>query len=223
MKLNPSSQNPLVRRRFLKTSVGIVAGLSALPQLVLAATAPDPVVESVHVFGPRAGYAPQVSILVSMMNWMRGTMLRSVKGMSQTDLDYLFDAKSNTIGAMLMHLAATDVVYQDLTFNNLKDFSDANKAKWGVAMNLGEPARQQIKGNNLDYYVNALTEVRQKTLDELKHRDDTWLMAVDPHFFANQPTNNYCKWFHVVEHESNHNGQIKWIRGRLPGAPASKD
>lgn len=37
------------------------------------------------------------------------------------------------------------------------------------------------------------------------------------------PTNNYCKWFHVCEHESNHNGQIKFLKSRLPGAkPASE-
>ena len=32
------------------------------------------------------------------------------------------------------------------------------------------------------------------------------------------PTNNYCKWFHVCEHEANHNGQIKFLKGRVPGA-----
>jgi hypothetical protein len=30
------------------------------------------------------------------------------------------------------------------------------------------------------------------------------------------PTNDYCKWFHVCEHESNDDAQIKWIRNRLP-------
>jgi hypothetical protein len=30
-------------------------------------------------------------------------------------------------------------------------------------------------------------------------------------------TNDYRKWFHVREHESNHNGQIKFLAKRLPG------
>ena len=30
--------------------------------------------------------------------------------------------------------------------------------------------------------------------------------------------NNYAKWFHVAEHESNHDGQIKFLKRRLPGA-----
>lgn len=85
-------------------------------------------------------------------------------------------------------------------------------------MNLGEAGRKTIKGNNLTYYLDILKETREKTLNEFRKRDDTWLMSVDPKFFGGQPTNNYCKWFHVCEHESNHNGQIKWIRGRLPGA-----
>jgi hypothetical protein len=84
-------------------------------------------------------------------------------------------------------------------------------------MKLGEEGRKQIKGNNLDYYLSTLSEVRENTLKEFKKRDDKWLMKVDKEWGWG-PTNNYCKWFHVCEHESNHNGQIKWIKSRLPGA-----
>ena len=41
-------------------------------------------------------------------------------------------------------------------------------------------------------------------------------MKVDPDWPWG-PTNNFCKWFHVCEHESNHNGQIKWIEGPIAG------
>jgi hypothetical protein len=68
-----------------------------------------------------------------------------------------------------------------------------------------------------------MTEVREATLAEFRKRDYTWLMQVDPKFFDGQPTNNYCKWFHVCEHESNHNGQIKWYVKRLPGAKGGGD
>jgi hypothetical protein len=43
-----------------------------------------------------------------MMTWMRASVLRSVRGLSQKDLDYLLDAKANSIGALLLHLAATE-------------------------------------------------------------------------------------------------------------------
>jgi len=206
------------RRHFVKSSAGAIAGLTFLPQLNMANnlyTAADP---GINIIGPLEGYSPQLGTFVSMLNWIRESVYRAVKGLKQEELDFLWDSKSNTIGALLSHLAATEVIYQDLTINKLQDFSDTNKKRWGVAMELGEEGRKQIKGNNLDYYISALKEVREKTLAEFKKRDDKWLAEVDPHFFSNEPTNNYCKWFHVCEHEANHRGQMTMIRKRLPGA-----
>ena len=87
-------------------------------------------------------------------------------------------------------------------------------------MNLGAPARSQLKGRSLEHYVGILDDVRAKSLAEFRKRDDAWLRQVDKTWFWG-PTNNYAKWFHVCEHESNHNGQIKWIAGRLPGTAQS--
>ena len=159
-----------------------------------------------------------------MMTWMRSTMLMSVKGMSQKDLDHLFDANSNTIGALLLHLAATDRFYHVVTFQgvSMKDLPESFKEKWGMPMELGEPARKGIKGHDLDYYLNILNETREQTFAEFRKRDDDWLLAVDK-TWPWGPTNNYCKWFHVCEHESNHNGQIKFLKKRLPGAKADSE
>lgn len=116
-----------------------------------------------------------------MMTWMRSVVLMSAKGMSQKGLDYLFDANANTIGALLLHLAAADRIYQVNTFegNPLKDLPSSYKDKWGVAMELGEPARKTIKGHDLDYYLNLLSETREQTLAEFRKRDDDWLLTVD--------------------------------------------
>ncbi len=87
---------------------------------------------------------------------------------------------------------------------------------------LGDHAREAIKGHSLDFYLNLLNDTREKTLAEFRRRDDKWLMAVDKDWGWG-PTNNYCKWFHVTEHEANHNGQIKLLKSRLPSAkPASE-
>jgi len=88
-------------------------------------------------------------------------------------------------------------------------------------MNLGDPARKAITGNNLDFYVNPLTETREKTLAEFRKLDDQWLMAIDEDFPWG-PTNNYRKCSHVTEHEANHNGQIKLIKSRISGAKPSE-
>ena len=208
------------RRNFVKSSAGIFAGI-LLPELSVAKNFNPP--DNINIIGPLEGYSPQIGTFVSMLNWIRDSVHRATENLTQQELDYLHDSKSNTIGALLLHLAATEVLYQDLTFNKLKDFSDTNKKKWSVPMNLGEEGRQQIKGNDLKYYLTALKEVRGKTLEELKKRDDKWFAEIDPSFFGGQATNNYCKWFHVCEHEANHRGQITMIRKRLPGNKSDKD
>ena len=100
-----------------------------------------------------------------------------MKGLSQQDLDFLLDAKANTIGALLLHLAATDTYYQMNTFGGMKwdSWPDEVKKKWDIPMNLGEPARKAIKGNSLDYYLDALHQAREKSLAEFRKRDDKWL------------------------------------------------
>ena len=199
-------------------SVAVAGGFSGISSLVQQEAK-----ESSTIVGPRKSYTPEIGTLTSMMDFMRWQVLASAKGLTQNDLDFLLDDKANTIGALLNHLAATETYYQLNTFEGTKwdAWPEAIKQRWDIAMELGEPARKTIKGNNLHYYLNLLNQAREKTLAELRKRDDKWLMAIDKDFPWG-PTNNYCKWFHVIEHESNHNGQIKLLRGRLPGAKPSE-
>lgn len=175
-----------------------------------------PLQENANVFGPRAGYSPMVSNLVSMMSWMRDVVLGSVNGMSVSDLDFLLDEEANSIGAMLMHLAATERFYQLNSMDERQwgNWPAQDRERFNVAMSLGDRGRAQIKGNPLSYYQDVLGEVREESLSRLQGLDDDWLLRTDNRFVWG-PTNNYCKWFHVVEHESNHNGQIKLIRSRI--------
>jgi uncharacterized damage-inducible protein DinB len=180
--------------------------------------------EGPNIIGPRTGYSPQVGTLVSMLDWMRAVVLSSVRGLTVAELDYVHDAKANSIGAMLLHLAAVERFYQLDTFEGRKwsDRDEPTKKQWDTPLELGAEARQKIKGKPLEYYLNTLQTVRATSLRELQQLDDAWLMAVDT-TWSWGPTNNYCKWFHVCEHESNHNGQIKWIKGRLPTAKKTND
>lgn len=211
-------ENSSSRKKFIKSTLAFTAaatGLSFIPNISNAGGLHAD--ERPNVIGPREGFSPYIGTLLSMMTWMRTAVVSSVKNMSQDQLDYLHDDKSNTIGSMLLHLAATERFYQIHTFDGKKwgDWGEEDSKKFGVAMELGDEARKVIKGNNLNYYLDALQEVRNNTTNEFKKRDDNWLMSVDEKWYWG-PTNNYCKWFHVCEHESNHNGQMKWIRGRVP-------
>jgi methyltransferase (TIGR00027 family) len=183
----------------------------------------DQTAEPLCVFGPRNGYSPQIGVLVSQLSWMRKVVLSRLQNLWVEELDWLPYPEANSIGALLMHLAAADVYYGLNTFDGVPwgRFSYDIRKKWGVAINLGQTARVRYKGFDLDYYLSHLADARETTLSELSKRDDDWLMAVDT-TWSWGPTNNLCKWFHVCEHESHHLGQIDLILKQLPGRQ-SKD
>lgn len=212
-----NEQKSLNRRNFIKKSSFVVLGSSSLflPHSMYANQ--QTTQDNINIIGQKIGYTPQVGTLVSMLNWMRAEILLPVQGLSIEDLDYLHDENANTIGAMLWHLAATERFYQIHTFEGRKwgEWDEKDVQDWDIASSLGDKARETIKGNNLEFYLQKLREVRKHTLEELSKRDDEWLMQIDNDWYWG-PTNNYCKWFHVCEHESNHNGQFKFLVNRLP-------
>jgi uncharacterized damage-inducible protein DinB len=204
------------RRRFLKTSGALACGFAGATSFT-ALQAAKTQEQGPNILGPREGFSPQVGTLVSMLNWMRTSILQPVQGLTVAQLDHLHDEKANSIGALLLHLAAIERLYQINTFEGEKwgDVPSETEKEWGAAARLGDEARKSIKGHELAFYLGKLKEVREHSLAELRKRDDAWLMQVDSDSGA-EPMNNYCKWFHVCEHESHHNGQITWLKGRLP-------
>ena len=209
------------RRSFLKGSAALTAGFPALFGSLFLPDTAQASDSNLNLIGPKSGYTQQTGTCVSMLTWMREAngVLNATKNLTAADLDYLIDRNANTIGALMLHLAATETYYQLNTFEGKKwgTWPDSVKQQWDPAMNLGDAGRKTIKGHERDYYLNILQETRAKSLAEFRKRDDAWLMTVDKDWPWG-PTNNYCKWFHVCEHESHHTGQIAFLRKRLPGA-----
>lgn len=210
-------QPKLNRRKFIKRTSVLTAGLAAAPLLTFAQPEHLQNTEDLYLIGPKEGFSPQIGTLLSTMTMMRKWVIDTVKDLTTEQLDYQIDEQSNSIGAMLLHLAATERYYQLNTFDEMEwgTWSEEIKKEWDVPMGLGKEGRKEIKGNNITYYLSKLEEVRKVTIEEFAKRDDKWIMKSEP-FFENEPTNNYCKWFHVCEHESNHRGQMKFIIKRLP-------
>ena len=210
------------RRRFLGASALLTAGTLLLPQEGVASTGTIAVPDDLYLIGPKDGFSPHIGTMLSMMTMMRAWVVHEVESLTQEELDFQIDDKSNSIGAMLWHLAATEKYYQLNTFENISwgEWSQEIKDEWDVASALGETAREQIKGNEISFYLDKLEAVRNHTVDTFRGLDDSWLMQSEPFFPLGKgalgETNNYAKWFHVCEHESNHNGQIKFIKNRFP-------
>jgi len=161
---------------------------------------------------PLDGYTPTIGRLVGMLAYARQTTLKAVEGLTREQLDHVHDERSNSIGALLAHIAAVERGYQLVTFAQREPTAAENDA-WSAALKLGEQGRREIRGHELPFYVDELLRAREATLAALKARDDAWLEA--PLRIA-PALNAHWAWFHVAEDEINHRGQIRWLRSRLP-------
>ncbi|MEO7977195.1 DUF664 domain-containing protein [Flavobacterium sp.] len=157
------------------------------------------------------GASPQIGAMISMLEDLKDRVERTVKNMSQYEIDYLHDEEANRIGSLVMHLAAAEKYYQVFTFEG-RGFNEEEKKKWETALNLDQGGRDEFKGHSIQYYLDIYNEVRAKTISELKKRDDAWFAEVQKSY---DWTNQYC-WFHVMEHQSSHLGQILFLKKRIP-------
>jgi hypothetical protein len=157
------------------------------------------------------GASPQIGAMISMLDDLKDRVERTVKNMTPYEIDYLHDEKANRIGELVMHLAAAEKYYQVYTFEN-RGFNDEEKKQWDVALNMDKAGRDEFKGHPIRYYLDIYDQVRAKTITELKKRDDAWFAEVHK---DSGMSNQYC-WFHVMEHQSSHLGQVLFLKKRIP-------
>lgn len=155
-------------------------------------------------------YTEKIGHLVCMMNYARLTTLNTIKNLSIQELDFQLDEKSNSIGALLSHIVSVETYYQAKTFEN-RALNDDEEKIWKNSLELGELGKS-IKDNSLEHYLQILEITRNKTLVKLQTLSDDWLFL--EHSIGSTNANNYWFWFHVVEDEINHRGQIRMIKKR---------
>jgi len=163
---------------------------------------------------PLPGYTPTIGRLVGILTYARQTTLTAVEGLSVAELDHLQDDASNSIGALLAHIAAVERGYQHIVFDEHPPTA-VEQAALEPALTLGADGRRLLRGKSLEHYVHDLSEARRITLAGLAARDDQWL---EQSLRAAPAMNAHWAWFHVAEDEINHRGQIRWLRARLPSA-----
>ncbi|SDH04908.1 DinB family protein [Psychroflexus sediminis] len=160
---------------------------------------------------PKNGYTPQTGVIVTMLKDLKSRVTQSVEKLNQDEVDFLLDENANRIGAMILHLAATEKYYQVFTFEN-RGFTTEENEKWLVPLELGDTARKQLINKPISYYLDIWNDIRSETLDLLKTKDDKWLNSKVKR--ANM--NNHWAWYHVMEHQANHMGQIRFVMKRMP-------
>ena len=158
------------------------------------------------------GYTKNIGELVSMLEHTRAVTLQGIKDLSVEQLDSIIPSGGNSIGALLKHIAAIEKAHQLISFQE-RDFTKEELEIWEDALYLGEAGRT-ICSHEIQYYVQLLQSVREETLEYLSEQDDEWLMSERkwPNGVAH---NQYYLWFHVLEDEISHRGQIKMLKSKL--------
>lgn len=157
---------------------------------------------------PPKGYSNDIGNMVTMLDNLKQRVERIVSNLSVEETDFLLDDQANSFGAIIYHLAATEKYYQLITFED-RPFNKEENKTFGVALNLGETAREKFKGKPISYYLKIYDAVRAKTKELLKTKDDKWFKK------KNRGMSNHWAWFHVMEHQANHMGQLALMKKRL--------
>ena len=165
-----------------------------------------------YTLEPAEGYSHDIGLMVSMMEDLRTRITEQVKDLNQEETDFLFDDNANSVGALIMHLVANELYYQVQTLEG-RNWNEKESELYMAAGGLGARAREKYKGQPISYYLELWEEVRTKSLEGLKKKDDAWFDED-----IDEGVNNHWVWYHVMEHTANHMGQIALVKNRIAQA-----
>lgn len=194
---------------FSSIILDVINGLKMRKILLLLVLGVSFTLQAQYAIEPSKDYSHDIGNMVVMLDNLKARIEYLVKDINQEQTDFLIDDNANRIGAIIYHLVATEAYYQAYTFEKRK-FNKDEREKWEVALNLGQEGRDKLQGKPIKYYLNLFDDVRTKTKEKLKDKDDVWF-AED-----NGGMTNHFAWFHVMEHQANHMGQLAFLTKRMP-------
>ena len=154
----------------------------------------------------KKGYDTQTGVMVYMLEKLKSNVIASTRGLNQFETDFQFDEKANSIGAIILHLAYVESHYQKKSFG--EKIHDAYEEEEKRLLKIGfdlDKSKELLKGKPINYYLRIYKKVRKNTLEGFKKiKDDWWTKE------------KHWAWFHVMEHQAHHMGQIKLIIARFP-------
>lgn len=154
----------------------------------------------------KKGYYTQIGVMVYMLENLKDDIISSTRGLNSLETDFQFDKKANSIGAIILHVAAVEATYQRYSFGedmlNAYDKEEQELLERSLDLN---KTKEILKDKPAKYYLTMYKKVRKNTLKEFqKIKDDWWTKK------------RHWSWFHVMEHQAYHLGQIELIIARLP-------
>jgi uncharacterized damage-inducible protein DinB len=163
---------------------------------------------------PAAEHTPLVGAVVAMLENARASVIASVHGLSPDDLSHQVDEKANPIGSLLAHIAAVEWTYVVMSLEGRQPRAD-EWATWGNYLRLSPDTWAATKGQSIEQHLERLHTVRAETLVRMSQTNDEWLLSPLTLVWTPEPSNHLWAWYHVIEDELNHRGQIRWLKQRL--------
>ncbi|MFW9768174.1 MAG: DinB family protein [Candidatus Thorarchaeota archaeon] len=146
--------------------------------------------------------SPRIGQLYSMMERTRENLLRRIESLSKETIDFTPKPRLiESIGTLLIHIAAIEFswIFEDIVGKEME------YEKWKYGFSLRENI-DQIEGEDVEFYLSRLNEVRREVFDFLKTLSDKDLDSlVDV-----ESEKVSVEWilFHLIEHEAMHIGQV---------------
>ncbi|ELK44138.1 hypothetical protein D479_20238 [Halobacillus sp. BAB-2008] len=93
---------------------------------------------------PLKGFTPQIGHLVSQMNYARKTTLEAASGLTISELDFLPSKDGNSIGALLLHIAAVEIGFQIEIFEGRRP-NEQEMLEWDPHIVLEKKEEETLK------------------------------------------------------------------------------
>ena len=100
--------------------------------------------DTTNRIGPAAGFSPQIGTLITMLNNLSNQVEYHVQLLDQERTDFLLDEKANSIGALIMHLAAAEAYYQVYTFEG-RGFNEEEEKKMAGSTGAGRRSSPEVQ------------------------------------------------------------------------------
>ncbi len=152
------------------------------------------------------GYSPKVSSYLAMFENNRERLFHQLKDVTDQMLDYTPNDKTvETIGTLLLHIAATEKDWISVVIDN----QEPDNGIWKYAIATRFDDLKQLKEKGLQFYLDKLNETREKTVNRFRRFTDEELKEV-----VTYTSDTFTiEWilFHLINHEAMHLGQISLL------------
>lgn len=166
---------------------------------------------------PDKAYPGPPGWMISMLQYTRANTIKLVTPLTDIELDTCLPNHNNSIGSLLLHIAAMERNTQCITCLG-RDMNSAERKRWKHSM-AGNMDVIIYRNKTAGWYTGLLRRARTRSLAMLKGKNAAWLKQFTRPY---KNTSNGFLWFHLMEDELCHQGQIKSMIRHLKKIPASK-